>query len=846
MAWLKQIVKKNSTIKPWLILGPYNQDVSDEVVGLTLYERPGATVGTALMTQVAEKASRLLAQAHIEGETSPWRGEERTWELVRRPEKYLLWGTYNLSNHLGAAFLTNCIQATSAGDCTFELTCKLTGRIMLFLDGTLVYDTAAHVPEMKDDFYTWSVTLPLSGTHTLSAALLRVGRFAQVGMGLVCTNADLTTWLPDRPGMSAEMREAVEAEITSLHLERDMFHPDDDIAIVTKEVRPFKATILDKAKKQVASATFKGTGRHVLLKGSDLADGTYSLLCDWLDEDGQRITGVSFEIKKVIPVEAPLGDDKLAERQQMVLEHHADNPEPRHIIFEAVARYALGRYDEVAPHIEYTCDFIAARKDCADFAIQGLLRIMYWERKEQHLSDALNALMKDTILGFKYWVDEPGDTVMYMGSENHRLLFHVAEWMAGQLFPTEEFTNSGMRGLYHSTKGRMYITEWFRQRGRFGFDEWHSNSYFPISIAPIVNVYDFAIFEDAKLKEMAGFALDYMFAILAADTYEGILGTCHGRSYAQYLKHPDMENTSSLCWLLWGTGSLSKGTSGMASTLLATSAYRAPAILTNMAVDKKTVVESRQRQGLHRGPIQSAEFVVFRTPDYQISGVQDYRKGEYESSSHPAQVTLSNKNVIFWSCPQTCEEGGGARPDYWSGCTTLPRVIQYRNVMSLTFQPSEAAWMTHCFFEQDRFDEVRYEGNWAFCRVAEGYVAIYSQHGFTLGDRGQYAGRELVCTAEENTWLAECGREADWGNFDAFVEAILDADLRSVEGGLVYDSPSVGRFVTGWDLAPTVGGEKVNTDGYALVDSPWAYSRYGSGEISLSYENERYTIWLNQ
>ena len=46
-------------------------------------------------------------------------------------------------------------------------------------------------------------------------------------------------------------------------------------------------------------------------------------------------------------------------------------------------------------------------------------------------------------------MDEPGDTVMYMGSENHRLLFHVAEWMAGHLYPTETFTNSGQNGLYH-------------------------------------------------------------------------------------------------------------------------------------------------------------------------------------------------------------------------------------------------------------------------------------------------------------------------------------------------------------------------------------------------------------
>ena len=102
--------------------------------------------------------------------------------------------------------------------------------------------------------------------------------------------------------------------------------------------------------------------------------------------------------------------------------------------------------------IRWTCEFIAARNDCADFVIQGILRLMFWEREQRRLSPEINALMKDTVLGFKYWVDEPGDTVMYMGSENHRLLFHVAEWMAGLLFPTEEFTNSRQNGLFHSHK----------------------------------------------------------------------------------------------------------------------------------------------------------------------------------------------------------------------------------------------------------------------------------------------------------------------------------------------------------------------------------------------------------
>lgn len=471
---------------------------------------------------------------------------------------------------------------------------------------------------------------------------------------------------------------------------------------------------------------------------------------------------------------------------------------------------------------------------------------MYWERKERHLSAQINAMMKDTVLGFKYWVDEPGDTVMYMGSENHRLLFHVAEWMAGQLFPLEEFTNSLQRGLYHATKGRMYITEWLRQRGRFGFDEWHSNSYYPISIAPVVNVYDFAIGEDHKLRQMAGAVLDYMFFNLAADSLNGVLGTTHGRSYGIYVKYPDFEGTSATNWLLYGLGSLTKGTSGMAPVTIASSQYRLPKILADIATDHEAVIEAKERQGILQTSEKHADFIVYRTPDYLISGLQDHRKGEYESSTHVAQVTLDRKTVIFWSCPHTSGEGSGLRPDYWSGHTTLPRVIQHKNVMSLTWRLSEFAWMTHCFFERENFDEVRFAGNWVFVRVGKGYVGIYSQHGMELGQEGRYAGRELICTAAENTWLVECGREADWGSFDAFVHALQQAEITVQDGVITYESPSIGRFVTGWDVKPTVNGEAIQLHGYPMVDSAWAHAAFGSGELEIRYKGDTYEVWFNQ
>ncbi|MBN1580303.1 MAG: hypothetical protein JXA89_06345 [Anaerolineae bacterium] len=865
---LQRHIPAGETVKPWLILGPFYQDLSPFVQGLTLFEKAGATVGRSALIEIIDEAEEILKSTPYEGQEISWRGMSSRWSLVRKPEKYLSWGQYNISNHLGAAFLSTIVTPDQAGVRQLFLVTRITSRIIVMVNGTTVFDITAQ-PDTRGPFeYTLLADLK-AGENVVTIGMFRLGRMAQIGCRLQVTDGDVQTRISLDKSTGLPDRAQVEAELGSLSLPRDVFYPEHPIG-VKLGIPPqgnLRIRLLDD-EKIIQEAMPTISGMVALCQGDQVPDGTYQIESTWLDGTMRPVTSVCYEIHKHTPRPAPQGYDMLQERKRLVLGHYAQNKERRGI-WTQVARYALGRYDELDEGaIRETCEFIAARKDCADFVIQGLLRLMYWDRERNRLSSAMQAMMKDTVLGFKYWVDEPGDTVMYMGSENHRLLFHVAEWMAGQLFPTEEFTNSRQRGLYHATKGRMYITEWLRQRGRFGFDEWHSNSYYPISIAPIVNVYDFAIHEDDKLRQMAGSVLDYAFFNLAADSLDGIFGTTHGRSYGIYVKYPDFEGTSAINWLLYGTGSLTKGTSGMAPVTIATSEYTLPKILADIATDDRAVIESKIRQGVLRGTAPSANFCVYRTPDYLISGLQDHRKGQYESSTHVAQVTLHNKVVIFWSCPHTTGEGSGLRPDYWSGHTTLPRVIQHHNVMSLTWRPEqhapERAWMTHCFFEQERIDQVVFvdakveggnnglgDGRWAFARVNKGYVGIYSQHGFRLGDDGQYAGRELVCDVttdgnSENSWLVECGREADYGSFDAFVDALKTAKIEFVRGNVAYQSPSIGRFVTGWDVTPTVEGEPIQLDRYPLVDSPWAYSKFGSGELEIRYGDQVYEIWFNQ
>ena len=857
---LVRAVPAGTIIKPWIMLGAYNIDVAQRVVGLTYFEQPviPTKVGYALIDEAVEEARALLAGAPQEGVAATFMGQAGFWNLVRGPEEYLSWGTYNISNHLGAGFLSTVVTPAKPGMRRWRILTRIYQRVLVAVGRKVVFDSANSKGKVDNGVneYTFEAELA-EGENRLTVALLRVARMAQVGIRLECLDSDLQAAAPLPAGMPFNTRLAVEEELASIRFDRDLFYPSQPIAFNLGSAASSSVSgaphlaveLLNRQKQSMLKAYPTAAGPLTLCAGKDLPTGTYTLKCTWNLPSGQPLTETSFTLRLIDPQPAPQGLDKLDERRRLALEYYAAVTDPSiHEIWNPVANYALGRYDQVDEAIiRKTCLFIAGRNDCADFVIQGVLRLMMWEKAGQHLSPEINALMKDTILGFKYWVDEPGDTVMYMGSENHRLLFHVAEWMAGLLFPTEEFTNSRQNGLFHYQKAYVYITEWLRQRGRFGYDEWHSNSYLPVCISPLQNVYDFAVHEGQyKLRQMVQGVLDQIYFYLAADTFNGVWGVTHGRSYGIYVKYADFCGTGSCCWILYGTGTLTDGNSGMAPVSLGSSTYRPPAFFDEMAHDRTSVVEIKQRQGILRGSARHADFVIYRTPDYMVSGLQDHRKGEYESSTHIAQITLDNKAQIFWSCPHTTGEGSGLRPDYWSGHTILPRVVQHKNVIAFTWRLNLFAWMSHCWLEPARFDEVRLEGSWAFARVGKGYVGIYSQNGLQWGDFGQYAGRELQCSARENTWIAECGREADWGSFEAFVAALKAAPVQVVDGVIHYQSPSIGEFVTGWDVQPTAGGQPIQLHGYPLYDSPWAHADFGSGALAIHYGSHEYEIWFNQ
>ena len=112
---------------------------------------------------------------------------------------------------------------------------------------------------------------------------------------------------------------------------------------------------------------------------------------------------------------------------------------------------------------------IDTRLDCADFIIPGLIRMLMAHRGTERLSEALAARIEKSLIGFKYWLDEPGDIKACFFTENHQILFHSCEYLVGQMFPEAVFPNNGMTGREHQAHGEAFLRRWLDWRIRFGF-----------------------------------------------------------------------------------------------------------------------------------------------------------------------------------------------------------------------------------------------------------------------------------------------------------------------------------------------------------------------------------------
>jgi hypothetical protein len=519
-------------------------------------------------------------------------------------------------------------------------------------------------------------------------------------------------------------------------------------------------------------------------------------------------------------------------------------------IYAEIAKMAVGRWDDVkVDTFLKAIDGINQRKDCSDFYLIGLLGMMIRYGDDPSFPEELEQPLEECVLNFKYWADEPGEDAMWFWSENHQILFHACEVLAGQLYPDRTFTNNGQTGQWHREKGERLAVAWLHKRGTGGFQEWDSNCYFEEDLLALSHLIDLA--ETQQVYEMAAVVMDKMFFTMALNSYKGTFGSTHGRSYARMIAGGRLEPTAGIGRLMWGMGAFNPHIKGPVS-LATQENYQLPPIIEAIATDLPEEMWNRER---HAGEFDEAldrragswevNKVTYKTPDYMLCSAQDYCPGEKGSQQHIWQATMGPDVVVFVNHPPCISKEGSHRPNFWSGNVILPRVAQWKDVLIAVHNLPDDDWLgfTHAYFPAHAFDEyvLREDADghtWAFAQKDDGYLAITAARGIELVTAGEAAYRELRSHGRQNVWLCHMGRTALDGKFAEFQDRVLALDVTFDDLSMRCATLRGETLAFGWEGPLTRDGEEEPITGFKHYENPYCIAELPSEEMLIRYGDQ--------
>jgi hypothetical protein len=467
----------------------------------------------------------------------------------------------------------------------------------------------------------------------------------------------------------------------------------------------------------------------------------------------------------------PAGDDPAVWRDEL-LRHVADGAPG---VARALARHALDGIAPAEADLAPALRMVRARADCADFEAIGLLHL-------QHRVPDVTERVGEALRGFKYWIDQPGLDAMCYFTENHQLVWHTAELLAGEAWPDAVFRGTGWTGARHAAHGREMALAWIRRKLAGGFSEFDSNAYVAIDALALVSLVELAA--DREVRQATEALLDELLLTLAANSWRGVHGAAHGRSYTPTLRSSRLEETAPIMWSLWGTGALNAAVLPATALSLARR-YRLPPLVRAVATELPPQWSGRQ---VYRGELRfssdlltrpyGSDLHVWRTPDAMLSSVQDYRPGLPGLQEHVWGATVGSEVQVFATAPAADTTSSSARPNAWAGQRVLPRVRQHRDALLVVYP---ARIRTHLWFPAPLMDEVRMHGPWLAGRVGDGYVAVATAGGLHPVTAGDEAHQEWLPVGTGSMYAATIGRRAEAGSFDAFVAALHHPEFGGTE-----------------------------------------------------------------
>jgi hypothetical protein len=317
-------------------------------------------------------------------------------------------------------------------------------------------------------------------------------------------------------------------------------------------------------------------------------------------------------------------------------------------------------------------DFVNAREDPSDFTMAGLVRLYYLHHADGKLAPEQAEGIRRALLDYKYELDEPGQSMTEMWTENHQILSHSSEYLAGRMFPGAVFTNDGKTGREHAAKARARLLRWIDYHARTGMAEWDSVPYYNMDLSALLNLVEFA--GEAEIRSRATMMVDLLVFDVAVDSFYGQFGTSHGRATASTVRSAAGDSLVTFQTLLFGRGRLQ--TIDMASTMLVTGrVYSLPPVLEAIGLDTPEETINFERDSIPLTAEAAARFGL------SLSNVRDFESWwGMGAFSNPETINLTCdavKQYDLWHYPDL--QGKQKLAEYLRPLGLLPVVSRVFN-----------------------------------------------------------------------------------------------------------------------------------------------------------------------
>ena len=242
-------------------------------------------------------------------------------------------------------------------------------------------------------------------------------------------------------------------------------------------------------------------------------------------------------------------------------------------------------------------------RDTDDFELMECQWALYLGR--DILPAEIITTIENKIAGARYRYDDPIAPGQidnkWFWSENHRGMFACDEYLGGLAIPDRDFAFTGLTGAQHAARTRQVVIDWLEERSKFGFFEWHSNTYLKYSYAPVFTLLEFA--QDEEILALAAGVADTAMLDLATNTFKGVFGASHGRGYKGGKLSYRGESSFNTCKFLFDSTDRDYLYTNDIGPLyiIGQSTYRVPEAIRRAGASQETAVV-RERHGLQLDP----------------------------------------------------------------------------------------------------------------------------------------------------------------------------------------------------------------------------------------------------